>query len=66
MTYGPKLCVEDAGDIDIGIPGRIMQHVKQFKYLGSIISDDLSLDLGITERIVQAGKCLGALKGAVF
>ena len=66
MTCGPKLCVEDAEDIDIGIPGRSVQHVKQFKYLGSIVSDDLSLDLDITERIAQAGKCFGALKEAVF
>ena len=66
MTYGPKLCVEDAGDIDIGIPSCSVQHVKQFKYLGSIVSDDLSLDLDITERIAQAGKCFGALKEAVF
>ena len=43
-----------------------MQHVKQLKYLGSIVSDDLSLDLDITERIAQAGKCFGALKEAVF
>ena len=62
----PKLCVEDAGDIDIGIPGRSVQHVKQFKHLISIVSDDLSLDLDITERIAQAGKCFGALKEAVF
>ena len=66
MTYGPKLCVEDAGDINVGIPGRSVQHVQQFKYLGSIVSDDLSLDLDITERIAQAGKCFGALKDAVF
>ena len=66
MTYVPKLCVEDAGDIDIGISGRSVQHVKQFKYLGSIVSDDLSLDLDITERTAQAGKCFGALKETVF
>ena len=66
MSYGPKLCVEDAEDIDIGIPGRSVQQVKQFKYLGSIASKDLSLDLDITERIAQAGKCFGALKEAVF
>ena len=66
MTYGPKLCVEDAGDIDVGIPGHSVQHVKQFKYLGSIVSDNLSLDLDITERIAQAVTCFGALKEAVF
>ena len=66
MSYGPKLCVEEAGDIDIRISGHSVQHVKQLKYLGSIVSDDLSLDLDMTERIAQAGKCFGALKEAVF
>ena len=53
MTHGPKLCVKDAGDIDMGIPSRS-------------VPDDLSLDLNITKRIAQAEKCFGALKEAVF
>ena len=66
MTYVPKLCVEDAGDIDIGIPGCSVQHVKQFKYLGSIVSDDLSLDLDITEELHKQESALEHSKTLSF
>ncbi len=66
MTYGSKLCEQDVGDIDRGLQDHSVQHVKQFKYLGSIVSDDLSLNLEITERITQDGKCFGAQKDVIF
>ena len=45
----------------ITIEGKLLNAVDNFKYLGSIISNDASFDAEITARIVQATAVVGRL-----
>jgi len=43
-----------------------VEHVEHFQYLGSVISEDGSLDTEIDRRLANASKAFGALKKSVF
>ena len=64
MVSGSKITQEDK--LPINIQGGTIEHVDEFQYLGSIVTENGTIDTEIDRRIANASKAFGALRAAVF
>ena len=63
LFYGGGLSADEP---EISIGDETLKVVRNFKYLGSYISDDCKLDVDIESRVSQASKSFGRLRNRVF
>ena len=64
MADGRETTEEDESPLSVG--SEMVQNVKEFPYLGSVVASSGILGSEIDRRISQASKAFGALKRAVF
>ena len=64
MAAGREITEEDQSSLSVG--PEMIENVKEFPYLGSVIASSGRVDADIDRRIAQASKAFGALKRAVF
>ena len=55
------MVVDDRTNRDLFLDNKKLEKVKSFKYSGSIISDDGSMEEELKARIAKAGSCFGAM-----
>ncbi|KAK9820152.1 hypothetical protein WJX72_006734 [[Myrmecia] bisecta] len=64
MVIGPATA--DAAELDIRCQGQTLEAVDNFKYLGSMMASDASLDAEVANRLKQAGHAFHSLQTAKF
>ena len=67
VDFGERYRVSVPGELNCSIvlQGRELEEVREFKYLGSVLSKDGTLEDEIRERTVQGRKAIGELSGVI-
>ena len=58
--------IEDNGQVPIAVGESEIECVKQFPYLGSLVTSDGRIDTEVDSRLANASKAFGALRRVVF
>ena len=53
--------VEESEPLNVRLNGEVLEEVKEFKYLGSMITARVGMDAELRERLGEGGKVMGGL-----